>query len=105
MERVMIIARLNEGAERKATELIASGPPFDLSESGLLRHSVYLSANEVVFVFEGHEVEWVVDSLVSDPFQWPVSQALERWRPLIKEHPRVARERFFWEVKEFVAAP
>jgi hypothetical protein len=104
MERVMIVARLNEGAERKAAELIASGPPFDPKESGFLRHSVYLSAHEIAFVFEGHEVEWLVDSLVGDPFNWMVSQALEAWRPLIREHPRVARERFFWEAKELAPA-
>jgi hypothetical protein len=27
----------------------------------MVRHSVYLSADEVVFVFEGQQVEWVVD--------------------------------------------
>jgi hypothetical protein len=61
---------------------------------------VFLSTHEVAFVFEAHEVEWLVDSLVSDPFQWMVSQALEEWRPLIEEHPRVARERFHWEAKD-----
>ncbi len=100
MERVAIIARLQEGAERKAAELIASGPPFDPTAIGFVRHAVYLSSSEVVFVFEAHEVEWLVDSLVSDPFQWMVSQALDKWRPLIKEHPRVAREVFHWEATQ-----
>ena len=27
-------------------------------------------ATEVVFVFEAHEVEWLVTALVEDPFQW-----------------------------------
>lgn len=104
MERVMIIARLNKGAERKAAELIAKGPPFDPKESGFLRHAVYLSSQEVVFLFEGHEVAWLIDSLITDPFQWMVSQAFEEWRPLIKEHPRLAPERFFWEAKETAPA-
>lgn len=100
MERLAIVARLEAGAERKAAELIASGPPFDPSTIGFVRHAVYLSSSEVVFVFEGHEVEWLVDSLVSDPFQWMVSMALDKWRPLITEHPRVAREVFHWEAKQ-----
>jgi hypothetical protein len=95
-----IVARLEPGAERKAAELIAKGAPFDPSVVGFVRHAVYLSSSEVVFIFEGHEVEWLVDSLVSDPFQWMVSMALGEWRPLVKEHPRIAREVFHWESKK-----
>jgi hypothetical protein len=100
MEQLAIVARLKSGTESRAAELIAQGPPFDPAETGLTRHAVYLSSGEVVFVFEGHEVEWIIDSLVSDPFQWMVSMALDKWRPLIKEHPRVAREVFHWEAKQ-----
>jgi hypothetical protein len=53
MARVAIVARLKEGGGPRAAELIAAGPPFELAETGLTRHSVYLSAGEVVFVFEG----------------------------------------------------
>src|SRR5436305_6510370 len=56
------------GAEPRAAELIAQGPPFAPAENGLTRHAVYLSAGEVVFVFEGHEVEWIVDGMIDDPF-------------------------------------
>ncbi len=104
MERLAIIARLQEGAERKAAELVANGPPFEPGTVGFVRHAVYLSSSEVVFVFEAHEVEWIVDSLVSDPFQWMVSEALHKWRPLINENPRVAREVFHWEATQPAAA-
>ena len=63
MERVAIIAHLKEGSEQRAAELVRAGPPFDLADTGIVRHSVYVSAHEVVFVFEGHEVEWIVDQL------------------------------------------
>lgn len=52
MERVAIVVRLKEGSGPRATELIEAGPPFDLAETGVLHHTVYLSAGEVVFVFE-----------------------------------------------------
>jgi hypothetical protein len=97
LERVALIARLKPGAEALAAELITNGPPFDLEESSFLRHSVYLSADEVVFVFEAHEVEWLVDSLIDEPFHWMLSEAFERWRPLVQDQPRIAREKFFWE--------
>jgi hypothetical protein len=51
MEQLAIVARLKSGAEPRARELIASGPPFDPAESGFDRHAVYLSVDEVVFVF------------------------------------------------------
>jgi hypothetical protein len=97
VERLALIARLKPGTRARAEELIATGPPFDPHEAGFVRHSVFLSASEVVFVFEAHEVEWLVGALVDDPFQWIVAEALEAWRPLIEGSPRIAREQFSWE--------
>jgi hypothetical protein len=96
VERLVLIASLKPGAEAGAAELIAEGPPFDLERSGFERHAIYLSSGEVVFVFEGHEVEWAVDALVDAPFNWMLSDALERWRAVIVDTPRVAREQFSW---------
>jgi hypothetical protein len=100
LERIAIIARLEEGAHKQAAELLATGPPFDLGEGGFDRHAAYLSTDEVAFVFEGHEVEWLVDSLMSDARRWLLSAAIAAWRPLLDGEPRVAREVFFWESKE-----
>jgi hypothetical protein len=97
LERLVLVARLKPGARSRAEELIAQGPPFDPQEGGFVRHSVFLSASEVVFVFEAHEVEWLVDALVQDPFRWMVADALDAWRPLVEGAPRIAREQFSWE--------
>ena len=98
MERLALIARLKPGSEGSAEALIGEGPPFDPEESGFSRHLVFLSATEVVFVFEGHEVEWMLDDLVEGQFLHPLlTDALEQWRPLIDGQPRIAREKFFWE--------
>jgi hypothetical protein len=102
MERVAIVARLKKGSGPRATELIADGPPFDLAETGIARHSVYLSAGEVVFVFEGHEVEWMVDDLINDPFQPKLQSAFDGWRSIVDGSPRIAREQFGWEAEEAV---
>ena len=48
MDRLMIIARLREGTQPEAEDLIAAGPPFDLDELGFHRHAAYLTAGEVV---------------------------------------------------------
>jgi hypothetical protein len=97
VDRLAIIARLKSGCEERAAELIAKGAPFDPDKSGFDRHTVFLSATEVVFVFEGTEVEWHLDDLITNPFRWMVSDAVEEWRPLIDDHPRIAREKYFWE--------
>jgi hypothetical protein len=97
MERLAIVARLKEGSGSRAAELIAAGPPFDLAETGIVHHSIYVSAGEVVFVFEGHEVEWIVDDLIGDPFRPKLQSAFDAWRSIVDGSPRPARERFRWE--------
>lgn len=104
MEQVAIVARLKSGAEPRAAELIAQGPPYDPAESGLVRHTVYLSADEVVFVFEGQEVEWIVDRLVDEPFHWAIIEALEEWRLLLEDNPRIARPVYSWTADVFNGA-
>jgi hypothetical protein len=96
MERVAIVARLKEGSGPRAAQLIAGGPPFDRAELGLVTHSIYLSADEVVFVFEGHDVEWLVEELIDDPFQHQIPSALGQWRAIVDGSPRIARQRFGW---------
>lgn len=44
MERVAIIAHLKEGREQLVAELVGAGLPFDLTDTGIVRHSVYVSA-------------------------------------------------------------
>jgi hypothetical protein len=97
VEQIAIVARLKEGAEPKAAALLAKGVPFDLEDHGFTRHTVYLTADEVVFAFEGHEVEWKVDQILTDPFQWEVSAAFEGWRDLLDGPPRIARPQFTWK--------
>jgi len=100
MERLAIVAHLKEGSDRRASELIGRGAPFDLAETGIVRHCIFLSASEVVFVFEGHEVEWMIDSLIDEPFHYELQRALDEWRPIIEGTPRIAHERFAWERDE-----
>ena len=97
MERLAIVAHLKKETVDRAAELIANGPPFDLAETGIERHSVYLSASEVVFVFEGHQVEWMVDELIDGQFHYDLQSALDQWRAIVDGPPRIARERFGWQ--------
>jgi len=96
MAQVAIVVTLESGAEERARQLIEQGPPFDPTTSGFTRHTIFLSAGEVVFVFEGREVEWRLDELVDRPFSL-VRDALEHWRPLVGGPPRLARVAYEWE--------
>jgi hypothetical protein len=83
--------------EVRAAELLEAGPPFDPAEAGLARHEVYLSAGEVVFVFEGPEVDGIVAGLVDDPFHPRITDALAEWRDIVdQEHVRIARPAYAW---------
>jgi hypothetical protein len=101
MRRLVLVARLLPGTERKARDLLEAGPPFDPARVGLTRHLAYLSGGEVVFVFEGPEVEWTVDDLVNHPI---VAAALEPWRKLGDGMPRVADEVYVWESRQEAVA-
>ena len=107
MERVAIIAHLKEGSEQRVADLVEAGPPFDLADAGIVRHSVYISAHEAESVFVGHEVEWIVDQLIDEPFHYELQRAFEQWREIVDGQPRVARERFGWQLDagESIAIP
>jgi hypothetical protein len=93
MNRLLIVARLRSEAHEEAEALLRAGPPFDPEELGLERHAAYLTAGEVIFVFEGSEVEWTVNDAVDDPV---IASAFGPWASLIEGTPRLAHERFYW---------
>lgn len=100
MKRVALIARLRDGCEPEAAKLLAKGPPFDAGERGLDRHAAYLSSAEVVFVFEGPEVDTILGDMVDSPFEPKVQAALDLWRPLIEGPPRIGRLAYEWTRQE-----
>ena len=97
MKRLIIVARLRDDAHDEAEVLLAEGPPFDPEQVGLERHGAYLTAGEVVFVFEAAEVEWIVNDLVDDP---RIASFFAPWEKLIEGTPRLAHERFHWSRAE-----
>jgi len=96
MQRLVIVAPLAEGARARAAQLLAQGPPFDPGSTDLDRHAVYVTESEVVFAFDGSDVEWEVDDLADESFP-DVGAAIERWRELLAGPPRIAREAYFWQ--------
>ena len=94
MNRLAVIAKLRQGNEGRAEELIAEGPPFEPSGMGFERHSVYLTGDHVVFVFEGGRLDQLMRAVVKNPSS---VVAFRKWEELLEGTPRVAREAYHWE--------
>jgi hypothetical protein len=94
VQRVVVVAKLKPGSESAAADIVGSGPPYDPGEIGLARHGVYLGGSEVVFVFEGPDVERHLRDLLNDPVAAP---AFAIWAPLLEGTPSIAHQLFYWE--------
>ncbi len=90
--RAAIVLPLRAGARSKAEALLAGGPPFDPADFGLAHHEVYLTDNEIVFVFEG-EPGVFVEQLAADE---TVAKAAEAWQPLVEGPIRFGDQAYAW---------
>lgn len=97
MERVAVIARFDPGQREAVQALLEAGPPYDLTESTIDRHTAYLTSREVVFVFEGPDVDWDVDDIADEFFRPAVREALAEWHKVVDEEPRLGRPVFIWQ--------
>jgi hypothetical protein len=94
VQRVAVTAKLKPGSHEAAAELLRAGPQYDPGEIGLVRHGVYLGSSEVVFLFEGLDVENLLREILNDQ---AVSASFAVWGPLLEGPPSAAHELFYWE--------
>lgn len=92
MSRFAVVVPLREGARDRAQSLIRAGPPFDLQESGLESHHVFVTDSEVVFLFAG-ESRAAIGRLAGEAHLWTVATA---WQELLAGPPRVAEDAYSW---------
>ena len=90
--RVVVVLPIKAGARDAIRELLAGGPPFDPEASGLDGHHVFLTENEVVFVFEAPHPS-VLRRLVGS---LELLTAAEAWREHAAGPARIAEEGFSW---------
>jgi hypothetical protein len=90
---VAVVVPIRRGKVEDAQRLVEEGPPFDVEQSGIERHHVFVSEREVVFIFEGESAAAAVDALSRSP---DVLKAAMRWRGILAGQPRLAEERFGW---------
>lgn len=95
MQRIAVIAKLEEGAGERARKLLEAGPPFDPDALGFDRHAVYVSDDEAVFIFEGARVGALVRTLSAAGGE--TRRAFAAWEPLLRGLPRLAHEAYVWQ--------
>lgn len=94
MSRFVITARLKRGSEPKVREILRQGPPFDLANTSLERHEVFLAQDELVFLFEGPRADREAMRLLESP---RVLGPASRLATYIRGRPRMPQEVFSWE--------
>ena len=92
MSRAVVVVPLQEGASRRAAELLREGPPFDPEEVGLERHHVFLTDQEAVFVFEADD-PGAAERLAANGSLWSAAAA---WKELVAGPPRLADDAYSW---------
>jgi len=97
MSRIAVVVPLRLGARENARQLIESGPPFQLDDTPLVEHCVYLTDYEAVFVFEGPEAREAVERVLGEADVW---QAATAWRAILASKPRLAETVFTWQRRE-----
>lgn len=95
MSVLVVVAPLKPGCHERAQELIDAGPPFALEDSRFDGHEVFLTANEVVFVFEGRADAG--ETLTFDADDPVIAKAANAWAECLEDRPRVARSAFSWK--------
>ena len=91
MSRLVVVAPLRPGGDARARELLDEGPPFDLADSPFDWHEVFVTPQEVVFVFEGNET---LSLTAGDP---AIMRAAKAWADCLDGRPRIARSAFSWK--------
>ena len=91
--RTTVVLPLQPGSGAEVRELLAAGPPFDPDELELVRHEVFLTPDEAIFVFESRHGAGPLEQLLAEPDLW---QGAAAWAPYIAGPPRIAEDAYSW---------
>jgi hypothetical protein len=95
---VIVIVPLKPESHSSVSRLLKQGQPFDpMAIEGLVRHDVFLTSDEAVFVFESQLGADALAPLLDDPKLW---EAVSAWGEYVAGAPRIAEEVFSWSRAE-----
>jgi hypothetical protein len=67
----VVTARLRKGSAPRLLEILRKGPPFDVGATSLDRHLVFLSEEELIFLFEGEHADEQAERLLTPKMLGP----------------------------------
>ena len=97
MSRFVLVCPLAPGSATEIREVLAKGPPFELSETSLERHEVFLDGDELIFVFDGPRAQEEAERLMSSR---EVRDSAGRIGAHMAGGPRLPEEVYAWERPE-----
>ena len=71
----------------------SGAPPFEPGKAGIIRHEVFVTGDEAIFVFETEPDVQSLEKILADPELWEVAAA---WEHCIAGPPRLAAEAYRW---------
>jgi hypothetical protein len=93
-----LVVPLKPGSQDAVRELVAQGPPFDPEQlPGLEHHEVFLSDDQVVFVFQSSAGVDAFAPQLADP---DLMQAALAWREHVAGPPHIAQSVYSWTRSE-----
>jgi hypothetical protein len=95
MTRIAMIVPLAEGAGERARALVSSDPPLDPAALAIEKQEVFVTDNEIAFVFETSD-RGILERL-AEPSSWV---AAPQWRQIVAGKPHVARVGYSWSRPE-----
>jgi hypothetical protein len=93
VRRTAVVVPIEPGSHDAVRELVAQGPPFDPEAVGLDRHQIFLTPDEVVFVFESRLGEATLEALLADP---AILEGAAAWQHVLAGPPRIADSLYSW---------
>jgi len=93
LDKVVLIARLKDGARGRAEELLSEEVRADAPEDAFERGTIFLSDTDVVFLLEGAGAAEAARAILDDPVR---STVIEPWLPLFDGPLHQAREAHSW---------
>jgi hypothetical protein len=92
--RMTVVLPIKPASHGSVHRLLESGPPFDPDQmEGLERHEVFLTPQEVIFLFDSNFGADALATLIVEPGLW---QATPAWREHIAGPPRIAEGVYSW---------
>ena len=94
LRRMTVVLPIKPASHAAVHALLEGGPPFDPEQlEGLDRHEVFLTPQEVIFLFDSNFGLDEFAKLIADPGLW---QSAAAWREHIAGPPRIAEDVYSW---------